>query len=1006
MKLRSIEPFLGFLLLSALPAFAASIGAQTPTPPAPSPLEGYTYDEPFFPGAKYDKGVPTPDSILGFTLGSGPASPAQIEAVITALAKESKRAKLVRYGTTHEGRPLHYLVLASEANIARLDALRGDLAKLADPRAIDAAAADKLAEKLPVVAWMAYTIHGNELSSSDAALAAAYHLAAGNGDDVKALLAELVVIIDPLMNPDGRERYLTMAQQNRTAQPSIDDQSVLHSEIWPSGRMNHYLFDMNRDWLWATQPETRGRIAAISQWNPHFFMESHEQFSQDTFLFLPPREPINPHFPEHTLRWAEAFAQDHAAAFDARGWRYYTGEWSDNWYPGYSSSWAPLRGAIANLYEQARIHTDAVRREDGTLETYRESVHKQLVSTMVNLGSLAKNRRAVVRDFLAEKRACVAADAPHAQRTFVLPPSANTARWAQFLDLLHTQGIEYQVAEKGFTASGTDRLSLAVTDREFPAGTVLIPGRQPLARLVATLLEFDPRMKTETLVEERRELLRFNRSRFYDITGWSATMLYDLECVTLAGEPPAAAAAKVASTPPARPAGRIEKSGTTVGWVIDGADDASVVAAGRLMERGVRVRVSNKSFTFDSRAYARGSVVVTRKDNTFFKGGLEQALTEVVQAAGATATGLISGMGPGDIPDLGGEHFVLQHAPRIAVVGRDPFSPYSYGECWYVIDHVLGLRASYIDFGQLGGTDLRRYNVIVLPAGDASALKDQMESLRAWVQAGGTLIAIESSAEAVAVETAGIGSIRLLPDILAKPEPYLQAVIREWEGRTAEVDAATVWSFTAPSGERATKFPWKGAAIAGDDSPSEDEIKRRDAWRKIFMPQGSVLAGRVDDRSWLTAGCGEFVPVMYASGVVLAVPPGVEAPVRAGHFTVAPPPPEPPVVAAEGDPKPDAARDDAAEESKDKEAEEPPPGWTIAPPGHELRLRMSGLLWPEAAERLANSALLAREGVGSGQVILFAFDPVFRASTPGTARVFTNAVVYGPGMGARQPIVP
>lgn len=995
---------LAVALVLTLLAVVAPAGAQAPTPLAPSPLEGYAYDEPFFPGARYDRGVPTPDSILGFTLGSRPASPAQIEAVITALAKESKRTKLVRYGTTHEGRPLHYLVLASEANIARLDALRADLAKLADPRAIDAAAADKLAEKLPAVAWMAYTIHGNELSSSDAALAAAYHLAAGNGDDVKALLAELVVIIDPLMNPDGRERYLTMAQQNRTTQPSVDDQSVLHSEVWPSGRMNHYLFDMNRDWLWATQPETRGRIAAISQWHPHFFMESHEMWSQDTFLFLPPREPINPHFPEHTRRWSEAFAQDHAAAFDARGWRYYTGEWSDNWYPGYSSSWAPLRGAIANLYEQARIHTDAVRREDGTLETYRESVHKQLVSTMANLGSLAKNRRAVLRDFLAEKRACVAPDAAPAPRTFALPPSANTARWAQFLDLLHTQGIEYQAAEKPFTASGTDRLSLAVTDREFPAGTILIPGRQPMARLVATLLEFDPRMKTETLVEERRELLRFDRSRFYDITGWSATMLYDLECVTLAGEPPAAAGARIATSAPARPAGRIEKPGTTVGWVIDGADDASVTAAGRLMERGVRVRVSNKPFTFDGRAYTRGSVVVTRKDNTLFKGGLEQALGEVAQVAGVVATGLVSGMGPGDIPDLGGEHFVLLHQPRIALLGREPFDPNTYGECWYVIDHVLGLRASYLDFNQIGGTDLRRYNVIVLPPGDPAALKDKMESLRAWVQAGGTLVAFESSAEAVARETEGIGSIRLLPDILAKPEPYLQAVIREWEGRTAGVDVASVWSFTAPSGERATPFPWKGAALAGDDSPSEDEIKRRDDWRRIFMPQGAVLAGRVDDRSWLTAGCGDYVPVMYGSGVVLAVPPGVEAPVRAGYFTPAPPAPEAPVVTASGEAT--VATTESDDDTRAEKEDEPPPGWTIAPPGHELRLRMSGLLWPEAAERLANSALLARESVGSGQVILFAFNPVFRASTPGTARVFTNAVVYGPGMGARQPIVP
>ena len=307
-----------FRLTPAALALACTLALSAQPAPAPSPIDGYRYDAPFFPGATYDPAVPSPDSVLGFALGSRPASPAQIEAVITRIAQQSRRARLVRYGTTHEGRPLHYVVLASEANLARLDALQADLARLADPRTVSAAEADRLAAGLPAVAWMAYSIHGNELSSSDAALAAIHHLAAGTGDDVKALLAEIIVIIDPLMNPDGRERYLTMAQQNRTVQPSIDDQSVLHSEVWPSGRMNHYLFDMNRDWLWATQPETRGRIEAISRWNPHYFMKSHEMGSQDTFLFLPAREPLNTHFPPHALRWAETFAQDHAAAFDGK----------------------------------------------------------------------------------------------------------------------------------------------------------------------------------------------------------------------------------------------------------------------------------------------------------------------------------------------------------------------------------------------------------------------------------------------------------------------------------------------------------------------------------------------------------------------------------------------------------------------------------------------------------------------------------------------------------------
>src|SRR5678816_3621153 len=328
---------------------------------------------------------------------------------------------------------------------------------------------------------MAYVIHGDEMSGSDASLALAYHLAASTDADVKEQLDNSIVIIDPLMNPDGRDRYLSQLAQNRTLQPSVDDQSLLHTGFWPRGRMNHYLFDMNRDRIFATQPETRGRLIAINQWHPHYFMESHEQGSQDTFLFMPGREALNPNLPENIRKWEVKFAEDHAKAFDAKGWRYYTGEWNDNWYPGYSSSWAALCGYVENLYEQAALSTDAVRRIEGTLEPYREGVHKQLLSSVTNLKFLAKSRKELLTDFLAERRKCVAADSPVASRTFAVIPSANATRLKRLLDLMSIQTFEVLRAERGFKASGTDRLGKEVKDKEFPSGTLLIPNRQPLS---------------------------------------------------------------------------------------------------------------------------------------------------------------------------------------------------------------------------------------------------------------------------------------------------------------------------------------------------------------------------------------------------------------------------------------------------------------------------------------------------------------------------------------------
>jgi hypothetical protein len=418
--------------------------------------------------------------------------------------------------------------------------------------------------------------------------------------------------------------------------------------------------------------------------------------------------------------------------------------------------------------------------------------------------------------------------------------------------------------------------------------------------------------------------------------------------------------------------------------------------------------VADKPFQFDGHDFARGSVLITRKDNTQFSGDLVATLREVCKEAKSAAIGVGTGMGPGDLPDLGGEHFVLLQPPRIAILGREPITAYSFGESWYVIDHMLGLRASYIDAHGLGGSDLRRYNVLVIPDGAGPVLKEHMEDLKAWATAGGTIVTVGSSCGAFAKEKDGLGSTRLLPDVLTKLDAYRQAVVREWEGRTTEPDPVKVWSATPPA---ELTYPWMigESGGGGDDKGGDDEAKRRDAWRAVFMPAGTVLAGRVDDRSWLTAGCGEYVPLVYFGDTVLMPPPGVQAPVRLGVFSGAScsiadePEEEAPT------PKPEAKDSDKPNADKpgaEKEEKKQPAGWTIAPSGYELRLRMSGLLWPEAANRLANSAYVTRESIGAGQLILFAASPTYRAAALGTTRIFSNAVVCGPGMGASQPIKP
>ena len=957
------------LILGLTALLAAAGGAAQP---APTALPGLAYDLPFFPATTYDPAIPTVEELLGFRPGDRAALPAEVGTCLAAWAAASPRAELVEYARSHEDRPLSYMIVSSPANLARRDEIRAGLARLADPRGLERAAADRLVETLPATAWLAYSIHGDETSGTDAALAVLYHLVAGTSSDVTDLLDELVVLVDPMMNPDGRHRFLQQIAEHRATAPNVDDQSLLHAGYWPWGRGNHYLFDLNRDWLPAVNPETRGRVREAAAWHPLLFVDAHEMGALDTYLFAPAREPRNPHLPDRRGHWNSVFARDQSEAFDRRGWVYYTGEWNEGWYPGYSDSWGEYRGALGILYEQAGYAEDGVRQASGALATYREAVHHQAVSSLANLGSLAANARQMLAEFASERRLSVAADGPYAGRTFAILPTANEGRRQRFVDLLRLHGIEvYEATGEIGAVAGVDQLGRRFAGRTLPAGTLLVPNRQPEARWVAVALEFDTRMTDDYLQRERKSILADGSSSIYDLTAWNLTMLYGLEALTLDGDLPGGAEPLAASAP--APAAAAPESSPAVAWVISGADDRSVAAAARLMEREVEVRIAARDFELGGASFPRGSVVVLPADNASSRSDLDAILDAATAELGLAAAAVSTGLGEGDLPDLGGGHFTLLERPRVALLGRAGFQSTDFGALWYTLDHHLGIRHSEIDADGLDYADLRRYNVLILPDRWTPDLPaGALETLATWVEAGGTLIAVGRSAAVVATEDVKLSAARELGAVLDALDDYELAVLAEWEAAASRApDREAVWSHTAPA---AIDYPW--SPLAEEERPSLEERRRRDAWQRRFMPRGAFLAARANPEHWLTMGAGDVLPVLFGSSAVLMAGPSVEAPVRFG------------VLAPAATAAPRRA------------------GWGPVPQGQELRLRMSGLVWPEATQRLANSAWVTRERKGRGQVILFASPPTFRAATLGTARLLLNAVVYGPGFGASHPIVP
>jgi len=367
--------------------------------------------------------------------------------------------------------------------------------------------------------------------------------------------------------------------------------------------------------------------------------------------------------------------------------------------------------------------------------------------------------------------------------------------------------------------------------------------------------------------------------------------------------------------------------------------------------------LSDEPFTSSGRAFVRGSLVVRRHENG---PDVAEKVAKAAESAKVRAFATGSARSPDEKPDLGGQHFRLLARPRVGLLANSPVDTDSFGHVWHMLDAEVGLPVTQVDAQQLGGYDLRRYNVLILPDGGdlGSILKENAEDLRNWVRGGGTLIACGGSATRSLVDAElKLSSVKMRQDALDDLDKYALSVKREREAGTKPVDEKALWGEEAKVEEKPAAEEKKEAKGSEDGEKKEksekEDLKRRDRWLRTFSPQGVILRGEVNPDAWITAGCGAELPVFFEGGNVYLS----ELPVRTAVRLAAP-----------------------------------------------ARLRLSGLLWPEARERIGDSAYCTVEGQGSGQVILFASSPVFRGWFRGTARLLANAVVYGPGAGARQPV--
>ncbi len=967
--------------------------------------------ERLFPWASFDPRMPTPTQVTGVVPGSRPLRHAELLRYLEALDEASDRVRVVQYATSHEGRPLVYVAVGEPETVADLEAFRKAHLERVDALRRTPEQDRQALASAKAVAWMAYGIHGDELSSVDAAAALLYWLAAGEDERARGLRRELLVLVDPCENPDGRERFLALTAAFAHVRPNPDTDDLSHTTVWPWGRGNHYLFDLNRDWFTLVQPESR-RSEVIASWLPQLMVDSHEMGPHDTYLFPPPRHPFNPHLPPDSRRWWDRFSADQARVLDERGYGYYTREWNEEFFPGYGSSWASYHGAIGILYEMSSTEGTLVKQRGGTLRTYAQAVEHHVASSVANLETLAANREEILRDFVRGRREAARSGAEGPVRAWLFLPGHNP-EWADELAaLLRRLGVEVlRLAEPTRAESLRDARTGETRTMELPAGTWMVPLDQPAARMARVLLDPHVPMEAAFLREEREYLERGKGSRLYDTTAWALPLLRGVEAYWTGRKPGGA----WRDDPVPQPAGALvepEPSTPVYGYLFDGGNDRAAFALAEMLEKEIAVRVAEKPFRVAGRAYGRGSVLVPREGNP---DSLPRALREVAQRWRVEIRPTPTARAE-EGPDLGGSHFLPLIRPRIGVFAGWPVSPSDYGALWHLLDVEAGARFTALEVGRFAVLDLARFNVLVFPpamegarAYRAAIGQEGLDRLRRWIEAGGTAIGIGSGAEFLSDKDAGLTSARLRRQALDRyPPPVLGIPAEEAEmagpfraaglapaetdsddtlaqgggqqdgskgktkGRSLEPAAArraSPYDIAPLLGPGALPFAegfpqgtpvstelvglrdWLRLLLPPGKREAElEDVERADARLRRFMPQGAILAVELDPESWLSWGLPPRIAVWFgASDTFIA-----ESPVQV------------------------AARFEPLE-----------------------RLHLGGLLWPEAAGRIARTAYCTREALGRGQVILFAEHPAFRGWPRESRRLLWNALVYGPGLGTQ-----
>ncbi|MGD9588097.1 MAG: M14 family zinc carboxypeptidase [Pyrinomonadaceae bacterium] len=905
----------------------------------------------FYTRGEYRPEVPRPQSILRYDVGDHHTTYAQMEHVIFAIAKAAPdRVKIFEIGTTNEHRMQYLVAISSPENIARLDQIKANVARLTDPRRTTRAEAEQIAQSTPAIAWMAYTIHGNESSSFEAFMQVAYQLAASNEPATQEILRNTVTLILTGENPDGHERFATW--YNSVAVGSADRNAIEHREPWAIwGRVNHYRFNLNRDTLAMTQKESRNMANAYNEWNPQVAVDHHGQPSQ--YFFPPVALPINPNLPQPMYnRWLDVYGRANAAAFDRNNWDYYVRDVFDAFYPGYWDMYPSLNGAIGMTYETDGGGFKGLNwtRDDGTIVTFRSSIAKHYVASMTTLEATSKNKVERLKDFYEFRAKGMADHSSAKMKRVVIDPTSDRRKAAELVEVLRLSDIEVKAATAPFTsrtAHGYLEKNSPAEARTFPAGSYVIDLDQPQRILIKAILEQDT-PQDKAFVDENMARFRRNQMRgkgqpkeeygFYDITAWSLPLSFGVDAWWTEET-----AAVTGSMVDAEFLARAKKGAVTgrasIAYVIPYDTDSAGAMVMRLQQNRFKVAVATRPLNAGGRNWPAGTFVVRVSRNP---ASIHETIARFADEMGANVTAVNSGYSEEGDTSIGGEAVLSLREPKIAIAADEGITQESYGSIWWTFDKY-GIKFTPMTIGAIRGGGLRDYNVLILPEGSPGRYMSSfgapgVNALKEFASSGGTIVTISGASVFAALKDVGLSTTKLVGSDDDEEKGKAASDAKPSAGASPSPTPRPAETPAADTGDREE---WFAKGLPPVASPSADANKVPEA-----LP-GAIFRAAVDRTTHINYGMAKHeMPVLIAGGYFFRLS-------KEGTNAI------------------------------------------VFEPNPRKPLTISGFVWEGNTERLLKgTAYVIDERLGAGHVILFAEDPFYRGMTRANTRPFFNSIMF------------